>query len=113
MKEDRAVAGAQAEGLLGKIDSPTFLGTLYLLKLVLPHLLTLSKTFQKSSLNFSRISPNIEKTIRKMRSIEAKQKHLNTLMLGITGQLEQCEIALNENQEMIARLITQYVDALV
>ena len=34
-------------------------------------------------------------------------------MLDITGQLEHCEIALNENQqEMIARLATQYEDAL-
>ena len=72
MKEHRALGGAQADGFLRKIHSPTFLGTLYMLKLVLPHLSTLSKTFQKGSLNFSRISPNIEKTIHKMRSIEAK-----------------------------------------
>ena len=72
MKEDRAVAGAQAMGLLGKIDNPTFLGTLYMLKLVLPHLPTLSKTFQKGSLNFSRISLNTENKIHEMCSIEAK-----------------------------------------
>ena len=113
MKEDRAVGGAQAHGLLRKIHNPTFLGTLYMLKLVLPHLLKLSKTFQKGSLNFSRISPNIEKTIHKMCSIEAKQQHLNILMLNITGRLEQCKIVLNENQqERIARLATQYMDAL-
>ena len=114
MKEDRAVGGAQADGLLRKIDNPTFLGTLYMLKFVLPHLSTLSKSFQKTILNFSIIiSPNIEKTISTMCSIEAEQQHLNTLMLDITGQLEQCEIALNENQqEMIARLATQYVDPL-
>ena len=35
MKDDRAVAGAQAEGLLGKIDNPTFLGTLHMLKLIM------------------------------------------------------------------------------
>ena len=85
MKEDKVIAGAQAEDLLGKIDNLTFLGTLYMLKLVLPHFSTLSKTFQKGSLNFSRISPNTEKTICKMHSIEEKQQHLNTLMLGITG----------------------------
>ena len=55
IKEDRAVAGAQAEGLSGKIDNATILGTLYMLKLVLPRLRTLNKTFQKCSLNFSRI----------------------------------------------------------
>ena len=85
MKEDKVIAGAQTEGLLGKIDNPTFLGTLYMLKLVLPHFSTLSKTLQKGSLNYSRISPNTEKTICKMHSIEEKRQHLNTLMLGITG----------------------------
>ena len=117
MKEDRTGGGAQADGLLRKIDNPTFLGTLYMLKFVLPHLSTLSKTFQKASLNFSiMICPNIEKTIStmcSMCSIETEQQHLNTLMLDITGKLEQCEIALNENQqEIIARLATQYVDPL-
>ena len=48
-----------------------------------------------------------------MCPIEAKQQHLNTTMLDITGHLEQCKIALNENQqEMIARFATQYVDSL-
>ena len=113
MEEDRAIGGDQIDGLLRKIDNTTFLGTLYMLKLVLPHLSTLSKTFQKGSLNFSRISLSIEKTIRKMHFIEVEGQHFNTLMLDIGGQLEQWEIALNENQqEMTARLATQYVDAL-
>ena len=48
-----------------------------------------------------------------MHSIEPERQHLNTLMLDITGRLEQCEIALNESQqEMIARLAAQYVNAL-
>ena len=59
------------------------------------------------------MNPNNEKTIRKMHSIEPERQHLNTLMLDITGRLEQCEIALNESQqEMIARLAAQYVNAL-
>ena len=93
MKEDRAIGGDQIDGLLRKIDNTTFLGTLYMLKLVLPQLSTLSKTFQKGSLNFSRISLSIEKTIRKMHFIEVEGQHFNTLMLDIG-------------------LATQYVDAL-
>ena len=72
MKEDRAAGATQADDPLRKIDNPTFLGTLYKLKLVLPHLSTPSKLFQKDSLNFSRISPKIEKTIHKMHSVEAE-----------------------------------------
>ena len=45
MKNDPR-SGPQATGLLKKIDSIEFLGTLYLLKFILPHLSILSRTFQ-------------------------------------------------------------------
>ncbi|CAB4007153.1 zinc finger 862-like, partial [Paramuricea clavata] len=45
MQEDRN-SGSTAKGLLKKIDSVQFLGTLYLLKFVLPHLSALSHTIQ-------------------------------------------------------------------
>ena len=47
-----------------------------------------------------------------MHSIKAERQYLNTFMLDITGRLKQCEIALNENQQMIPRLTTQYEGAL-
>ena len=60
MQNDK-VSGSTASGLLKKIRYYKFLGTLYLLKNILPSLTGLSKTFQTGSLNFSRISPAINR----------------------------------------------------
>ena len=49
-----------AIGLLKKLKKPDFIGVLYILKSVLPVLLTLSKVFQKGFISFSRISPAIK-----------------------------------------------------
>ena len=52
MKDDQAVGGAIAVGLLKKMDSVKFLSVLYMLKYMLPYLSVLSKIFQTGSLNF-------------------------------------------------------------
>ena len=49
-----------AIGLLKKLKKPDFIGVLYILKGVLPVLLTLSKVFQNGFISFSRISPAIK-----------------------------------------------------
>ena len=113
MKEDHSTNGAMADGLLKKIENPRFVGTLYMLKFVLPHLTTLSKTFQKGSLNFSRISPSIEKTIRKLHQITAEKQHLNSLLNDVDGRLRRCQFDFSTFQkEMIAELATRYINAL-
>ena len=62
------VSGSTASGLLKKISHYEFLGTLYLLKNILPSLTGLSKTFQIESLNFSRIAINISTVINRCKS---------------------------------------------
>ena len=52
---------AVADGLLKKIGNALVIGTLYILREVLPQLSTLSNTFQTGNLNFSRAGPNTEK----------------------------------------------------
>jgi hypothetical protein len=74
MKDNPAVGGATAAGLLKKIDSVKFLGVLYMLKYMLPHLSALSKTFQTGTLNFSRMVPSIEKTKHKIQEVADKKK---------------------------------------
>ena len=54
-----------ADGLLKKIDNALVIGTLYILREVLPQLSTLSNTFQTGNLNFSRAGPNTEKIKKK------------------------------------------------
>ena len=61
-------SGSTASGLLKKISHYEFLGTLYLLKNILPSLTGLSKTFQTESLNFSRIAINISTAINRCKS---------------------------------------------
>ena len=60
MKNDKT-SGSTASGLLKKISHYESLGRLYLLKNILPSLAGLSKTFQTGSLNFTRISPAINR----------------------------------------------------
>ena len=56
---------AVADGLLKKIGNALVIGTLYILREVLPQLSTLSNTFQTGNLNFSRAGPNTEKKKKK------------------------------------------------
>ena len=50
---------ALAVGLLKKMKTLKFLGTIYILKEVVPCLTTLSKKFQAGALNFSHVGPAI------------------------------------------------------
>ena len=79
-----------------KIDSPEFLGALYLLKFILPHLSYLSQTFQSGNLNFSTISPNIHVTKTKLHKLHAENKVLVKLDkdLGEDGRISLCNIGL-------------------
>ena len=54
-------SGSLATVLLQKINDHEFLGTLYSLKFMLPHVSALSKTLQTGSLNFFRIVPAINR----------------------------------------------------
>ena len=53
-------ADAVAAGLLSNMRTPTFIGAIYTLNQVLPALSTLSKTFQRGTVNFARIKPAIK-----------------------------------------------------
>jgi len=55
-------ADAVATGLLSKMRTPKFIVAIYVLNQVLPVLTTLTKTFQKGTINFARITPAIKAT---------------------------------------------------
>ena len=78
-------SGSTASDLLKKISHYNFFGTLYLLKNVLPSLAGLSKTFQTRSLNFSRISPTVNRCKSKALEVAEdyrviQQKELNIIL---------------------------------
>ena len=54
---------ATSLGLFTKVKNVKFIGMVYILSEALPHLLTMSKIFQKGAVDFSRITPTIEYTM--------------------------------------------------
>ena len=61
---------------------------LYTLRVMLPSLTALSKTFQTGAINFSKITPNIEKTKSNLQQISDKQKSLMLLKTGLKNRLQ-------------------------
>ena len=61
---------------------------LYTLRVMLPSLTALSKTFQTGAINFSKITPNIEKTKSNLQQISDKQQSLMLLKTGLKNRLQ-------------------------
>ena len=103
-------SGFTASGLLKKISHYEFLGGLYLLKSILRSLTGLSKTFQTGSLNFSRISPAINRC--KSRTLEAVNyfRVIQQLKEDRKGRLKELNIILKKYEEIrITNLVEKYV----
>jgi len=64
---------ALALGLLKKMKTVKFVGTIYILKEVLPCLSALSKTFQAGALNFSHVAPAIQHTQASLENVKSSQ----------------------------------------
>ena len=95
LKEDKS-AGPTATGILNKMENFRFLGTLYLMKFMLPHLSILSKTFQTGSLNFSRVIPSLNKTKNKIMAVANQNEAYRELEKDIAGRLSLCQIELTD-----------------
>ncbi|XP_033741732.1 zinc finger protein 862-like [Pecten maximus] len=107
---------AVATGLLKKMRNTHFLGTVMLLRNVLPHLAGLSKVFQANILNFSRIQPQIQYVKDRIQSLcdenvacEELEKELNPE----DGRLRHTGIKFAEKDgERLKKLSTCYITAL-
>ena len=112
IQSDRS-SGSLATGLLQKIKDHEFLGTLCLLKFMLPNLSALSKTFQTGSLNYSRIVPAINRCKTKIQEIERKGDVWAELEKDLKGRLKSLEISLTEYQEKrIKSLVGKYTSSI-
>ena len=108
-KSEGGKSGAKAEGLRRKIVDTDFIGTLYLLKHMLPILSVLSKSFQANSLNFSRIVPAINKCKTKIREVENSGKVFEKLETDLASRLKPLNITLSEFQkERVKSLVKKY-----
>ena len=100
LQEDRN-SGSIAKGLLKRIDSIEFLGTLYLLKFILPHLSALSRTFQAGNLNFCRINPSIQITKGRIEEVLNEDKVVKELEKDLKARLELCNLSMGDGSKKI------------
>jgi len=111
-KED---GDATATGLLQQTTN-LFLGTVYLLREVLPILGHLSKTFQQGEVCLASIAPAIEYIADRLDEVGQQREHLRKLKedLSESGRLQRCKIPVMSPhmEEQLKNLTIKYVDAL-
>ena len=108
-------ADAVAYGLLSKVQTAKFIGTIYILNAVLPILSSLSKTFQRGTINVSHIKPSIDYNLAKLSEIMVSRAPIvdlkSDLLLG--GRLNKSEVRLTPAmEEQLSNLLTRYVTSL-
>ena len=111
LKDDDAIAC----GLLSKVKTAKFIGAIYILNAVLPILSSLSKTFQKGTINFSHIKPSIDYTLAKLNEVmQAKSPILDLKdLLPDSGRLQLSEVSLTPAmEEQLFNLLAKYVRSL-
>ncbi|XP_068715952.1 zinc finger protein 862-like [Montipora foliosa] len=105
-----------AYGLLKKINKVKFIGAVYILRWVLPVLATLSKSFQRSAINYASIKPSIDYTKEKLNDVKNTEEPIKQLKQDLTsgGRLETLELVCTEsNFKDLQGLIQKYIKALV
>ena len=100
IRDTDKASGSLAVWLLKKIRNYEFLGTLYLLKHMLPNLSALSKVFQTGSLNFSRIIPSFKKCKAKLEEVKQSGIVFEDLKNDLKGRLQSLNIVLTESEEL-------------
>ena len=91
--------GAKAIRILKKIRNLDFIGSLCLFKNVLPILTTLSKTFQSNALNFSRITPSIQKAKEKLKEVANDDRVVSQLRETLANRLNGLGMTLTAFHE--------------
>ena len=106
-------SGPLAGGLLKKITKYEFLGTLYLLKHMLPNLTALSKVYQTGSLNFARITPSLAKCKAKLEEVAEKGTMFDALKKDLSGRLHLLGIEMSEPQKIrVQSFSKKYADSI-
>ena len=88
-----------------------FIGTIYILKAVLPELAALSRVLQRGTVNFGHILPAITYTTDKLTKIAQDETPITQLQFDIqeNGQLGTCEFKSNDHEIQVLRnLLKKY-----
>lgn len=75
-----------AGGFLKKMKTIKFIGVIYILNDILPVLSQLSKAFQKGTINFSQINPQVNTVKQKLKSPLEEKSPLNDLQSDLDSQ---------------------------
>ena len=108
-------ADALPLGLYKKIKTLKFLGTLFILKEVLTHLSTLSKTFQTGVLNFTRIKPAVQFTQFSLQQIKTSMSPIKEFEaeLNAGGKFKSLKIMLStSDRHGLETLLEMYIESL-
>ncbi|XP_052261749.1 E3 SUMO-protein ligase KIAA1586-like [Dreissena polymorpha] len=107
---------AMALGLLKKIKTMKFLGTIYILKDVLPVLSNLSRVFQRDTFCFSSIIPEINRAKDKLNGILEEETPLVSLQsdidsyTNISAELSMSPKVMDDLQSLFKKYITALKD---
>ena len=93
-------SGSTTSGLLKKISHYEFLSTFYPLKNILPSLIGFSKMFQTGSLNFSTISPVINRCKSKILEKAKDYRVIQQLKEDLNGSLKELHIVSKESEKI-------------
>ena len=86
---------------------------LYLLKNILPSLTELSKTFQTGNLNFSIMSPAINRCKSKILEVAKDYRVIQQLIDDLIGRLKEFNIILKESEEIrITNMVEKYAKSM-
>ena len=114
LEMEGGTGGSMAKGFAKTLKSPKFLGMLYTLKVMLPSLTALSKTFQTGAINFSRIIPNLNKSKAKLQQLLTERKPLNLLKDDVGKCLTSCDLIIDvDAEEKVHSMTERYTNAMI
>ncbi len=114
LRHYKEAGDATATGLLRKMATAKFVGTIYILKAVLPLTAGLNKVFQKGNISFANISPAIDSTKEKLTQLRESGQPIIDFKADLEGRLENLELKLTKAKEKeLSNLLEKYIDALI
>lgn len=107
---------ATSAGLLRHMNTAKFLSTMYILHSVLPKLSDVSKAFQRSVVNFSRMKPCLDSVKAALTEMQTSQSPIEDFK-SATEKLKEADLLDFEVPDGVVedmkRMLVQYTDALV
>lgn len=97
MEEEANSGDALALGIVQVMRTYYFIGSVYLLSDILPHLSRLSHLFQERDIDFSKVHVHVSNTIEVLETMKTyKGPYMQKLSAALEGELSACRIVTKE-----------------